>query len=74
VICGHLHRSITARFAGTLASTAPSCAHQLALDFTPQAIAGFTFEPPAFVQHVLVGDSLVSHYTQIEDAEGPYPF
>jgi Icc protein len=74
VICGHLHRAITTRFAGTVASTAPSCAHQVALGFTQDVLAGFTFEPPAFLQHVLVGTSLVTHYTQIDDADGPYPF
>jgi 3',5'-cyclic AMP phosphodiesterase CpdA len=74
VLCGHLHRAITTRFAGTLASTAPSCAHQLALDFTPDGAAAFTFEPPAFLQHLLVDGSLVTHYTQIDAADGPYPF
>ena len=29
IICGHIHRSIQARFAGTLASVAPSTAHQV---------------------------------------------
>lgn len=74
VIAGHLHRSITTRFAGTLASTAPSCAHQVELGFTQDTIAGFTFEPPAFLQHMLVDGSLVSHYTQVDDADGPYAF
>jgi 3',5'-cyclic AMP phosphodiesterase CpdA len=74
VICGHLHRAITVRFAGTVASTAPSCAHQLALGFAEDALAGYTFEPPAFVQHLIVDGALVSHITQIDDADGPYPF
>jgi 3',5'-cyclic-AMP phosphodiesterase len=42
VICGHLHRPIHVRFAGTIASTAPSCAHQVALTFDPAAPAAFT--------------------------------
>ncbi len=29
VICGHLHRSIQTRWAGTIAMTAPSTAHQV---------------------------------------------
>lgn len=74
VICGHLHRSIHARFAGTIASTAPSCAHQLALGFTPDATAGFTFEPPAFVQHLWINAALVSHHTQIDPFDGPFAF
>ena len=35
VLCGHHHRSIHIRYAGTMASTGPSVAHQSALDFTP---------------------------------------
>src|SRR5262249_43888751 len=32
IVCGHLHRSIQAVVGGTLATTAPSTAHQIALD------------------------------------------
>src|SRR5262249_56602123 len=32
IVCGHLHRSIQALVGGTLATTAPSTAHQMALD------------------------------------------
>src|SRR3546814_19533731 len=32
IICGHLHRTIFRRFGGTLASTCPGPAHQVALD------------------------------------------
>lgn len=74
VIGGHLHRAVTTRFAGTIGSTAPSCAHQLTLGFTPEPVGCFNFEPPAFVQHVRVEGSLVSHYTQIDESDGPYPF
>ena len=40
VLAGHLHRSITARFAGTVASTCPSPAHQVALDLAQVQRAG----------------------------------
>jgi len=74
VICGHLHRSIHARFAGTIAATSPSPAHQLALGFTPDAVVGFAMEPPAFVQHVWIDAMLVSHHTQLEPFEGPIAY
>ena len=32
VVCGHLHRSIQSRWAGTVAMTAPATAHQVDLD------------------------------------------
>ncbi len=74
IIAGHLHRAVTTRFAGTLGSTAPSCAHQLALGFAPETVVGFTFEPPGFLQHLLVDGSLVTHYTHVDESDGPYPF
>jgi len=37
LIAGHLHRAITVRFAGTVATTCPSPAHQVALDLDPDA-------------------------------------
>ena len=48
VISGHYHRTIHARFAGTIASVCPSSAHQLLLDLVPGADIGFTFEPSGF--------------------------
>jgi 3',5'-cyclic-AMP phosphodiesterase len=46
ILCGHLHRAIDRRFAGTVAATAPSTAHQLRLDLTSEAPLRFMFEPP----------------------------
>jgi 3',5'-cyclic AMP phosphodiesterase CpdA len=74
VICGHLHRPIHARFAGTIASTAPSCAHQVELTFDPAAPAAFTFEPPALALHALTASGLVSHQLYIDRFDGPYRF
>ena len=39
IVAGHLHRPITRRFAGTVASTCPSTAHQIALDLPTQSVA-----------------------------------
>ena len=36
IICGHLHRAIDVRFAGTIASTCPGPAHQVTLDLDPE--------------------------------------
>jgi 3',5'-cyclic AMP phosphodiesterase CpdA len=74
VIAGHLHRPIHARFAGTLASTCPSPAHQVALDLTPGATGSFVLEPPAFQMHLWHAGHLVTHTVYIDDFPGPYPF
>ncbi len=75
LVCGHLHRPIHARFAGTIASTAPSPAHQVALDLTPQGPSAFVMEPPAFALHQWYPDAgLVSHHGYLQDYDGPYPF
>ena len=62
VICGHVHRSIQAAFAGTIASIAPSTAHQVMLDLTPDGEARFTLEPPGFHLHLWRPETgLVTH-------------
>ena len=76
VICGHLHRAITTRFGGTIASTCPAPAHQVCLDLSPTAESAWCLEPPAMKIHAWdhMGLRLVSHLTMIDDFEGPYPF
>jgi 3',5'-cyclic-AMP phosphodiesterase len=75
VLCGHLHRSITARFAGTIASTCPSPAHQVALDLARDAQSRFVMEPPGFQLHLWrKGHGVVTHTAAIGEFDGPYPF
>jgi 3',5'-cyclic-AMP phosphodiesterase len=75
VIAGHLHRSIVARFAGTVASTSPSPSHQVALDLADDAASRFVMEPPGFQLHLWrKGAGLVSHTAAIGQFAGPYPF
>ena len=75
VLCGHLHRAIQRRFAGTLASTVPSPAHQVAFDIAPDAPSAYRLEPPAFQLHAWrAGEGLVSHLVMVDDYPGPYPF
>ena len=74
IICGHLHRAIDVRFGGTIASTCPSPAHQVALDLQPAAASAWMLEPPAFRIHAWDGERLVSHLAASGIFEGPYPF
>ena len=59
--CGHLHRSIVTRFAGTVAATVPSTAHAVAFDLEPGARGTLTFEPPAVTMHVATAGGIVTH-------------
>lgn len=75
VVCGHLHRPIQALWAGTLAMTAPSTAHQICLDLAPDAASRFAFEPPGFLIHAWSdAGPLVSHQAAIGEFDGPHPF
>ena len=74
VVAGHLHRPITVRFGGTVASTCPSPAHQVALDLAVDAADCYVMEPPGYQLHWWNGQALISHTAFIGDFEGPYPF
>jgi Icc protein len=75
VISGHVHRSIQTRFAGTIASIAPSTAHQVALDLRADASSAFCLEPAGYQLHYGVpGGGLVTHTATIGANSTPYPF
>lgn len=75
ILCGHLHRPIVRRFAGTIASTCPSTGAQVALDLRPGApLAVVENEPAACYLHYWNADSsadsserygLVSHMSYV---------
>lgn len=75
VICGHVHRPIFTRFAGTIASAVPAPAHQVALDLRENAPSAFRLEPPAFALHRYAPETgVVTHHAYIDEGAGPYPF
>ncbi len=67
IISGHFHRTIQARFAGTVASVCPSTAHQLMLDLAPGADVRFTLEPSGFQLHLWNGEQIVTHTALVDD-------
>jgi 3',5'-cyclic AMP phosphodiesterase CpdA len=71
IACGHLHRAIVRRFAGTVASTCPATAHQIALDLEPAQRLAVVMEPPACMLHLWLGEGegLVSHVSLIGDRQ-----
>ena len=74
LVCGHLHRSIVRRFAGTVACTAPATAHQIALDLGDVPRLATVMEPPSCLLHAWLGDDagLVSHVSVIGDRHPPF--
>ena len=74
ILCGHLHRPIMTRWAGTLASTMPSTAHQVALDLEGGP-ARFVMEPPAIrLCRWSAAAGLVAHFDYVGDYGPRYPF
>ena len=82
VLCGHIHRPVFRRFAGSLAAVCPGLGMQLVLDLRPEAPSAFVLEPPAMLLHLwndLWGEpSLLTHVSIIETRpgqySGPHPF
>ncbi|KVM77616.1 metallophosphatase [Burkholderia ubonensis] len=75
VLCGHVHRTMFARFGGTIASAVPAPAHQVAFDLRDHAPSAFRLEPPAFAVHRHTPDAgVITHHVYVEEGDGPYPF
>ena len=75
VVCGHVHRPIQARWAGTVVVTAPGTAHQFLLDLSDAPPAGWVMEPPAVLLHLWDADAgMVTHTSYIGDFGGVQPF
>jgi Icc protein len=75
IACGHVHRPIQKRWAGTFACVAPSVAHQIALDLREDPLLRFVLEPPAFLLHMWRPDTgVVTHIAYVDKFPGPYSF
>jgi len=74
-VCGHVHRPIQVRWAGTMASIAPSTAHQATLDLHDGAPLSMMMEPPAIALHQWRPTTgLVTHVSYVGEFDGPKPF
>lgn len=68
VLCGHVHRAISARWNGTMVTVMPSTAHQVGLTLRPTRKPGLVFEPPCVGLHWWSPDAhLVSHVSYVTD-------
>ena len=74
-LCGHVHRAIETRWAGTLASIGPSPCHAVALDLSENVDPAFVVEPPACrLVHLNDENQLIAHLSYIGAFDGPHPF
>jgi hypothetical protein len=70
-----VHRPIQVRWAGTMASIAPSTAHQASLDLREGAKLSMTMDPPGVALHLWrPGTGLITHVSYVGAYEGPRPF
>jgi Icc protein len=68
VSCGHVHRAVQARWAGTLAGICPAVAWALPLDLSPAARPRLEPQHPGFQLHLWSPDlGLVTHTEYLED-------
>jgi len=69
VVCGHSHRPVHVRWAGTVASVAPSAARQVVLSLSDHTPAALAADPPACaVYRWIPGTGIIGHVSLIEDA------
>lgn len=64
VLCGHVHRPVQQRFAGTIAQIAPGIAHQIKLILGEER-GPWICEPPAVLLHYWNGTRVVTHQSLI---------
>ena len=75
VLCGHVHRPMTRRWAGTMVCTCPSTTTEIALQLDPKAEPRSYMGPPACMLHLWdPAQGLVSHTSYIGKYPGPYSF
>jgi 3',5'-cyclic AMP phosphodiesterase CpdA len=75
VLCGHVHRPMAKRWAGTVVLACPSTATEIALQLQPEATPQSFLGPPACLLHLWhPAHGLVSHTSYIGSYPGPYPF
>jgi 3',5'-cyclic AMP phosphodiesterase CpdA len=68
VMAGHVHRAITAAFAGSVLTVAPSTYRQAGLLMSSDGPPGYLAEPTGFLLHVVDGRDCVTHVGPVSHA------
>jgi 3',5'-cyclic AMP phosphodiesterase CpdA len=68
VMAGHLHRAVTAAFAGSVLTVAPSTYRQMGLLMSSDGPPGYLTEPTGFLLHVVDGRDCVTHVIPVSHA------
>jgi Icc protein len=67
LVCGHVHRAVQRRWAGTVAMIVPGAAHAVVPDLRPGGPAAWDYEPPGITLHRWSpATGLVSHLVPVE--------
>lgn len=75
VLCGHVHRTMLRRWAGTVVASCPSTTTEIALQFAPDAPPQSWLAPPACMLHRWdAAQGMLSHLSAIGRFPGPYGF
>lgn len=75
VLCGHVHRAMLRRWAGTVVCACPSTTTEIALQLAPDAQPASFMGPPACMLHLWdEAHGMVSHTSYIGSFPGPFDF
>jgi 3',5'-cyclic AMP phosphodiesterase CpdA len=75
VLCGHVHRAMTRRWAGTIVCACPSTTTEIALQLAANAPPESYLAPGACMLHLWEESTgLISHVKSLGDYPGPHPF
>lgn len=72
ILTGHVHRAVTASFAGAVVSIAPSTYRQVDLTLRPDRPATYVHEPPGFLLHLASAGVTATHTVPTSHTSAAY--